>query len=82
MITDPEKIRARVARMTTDDIFMWADNAAMGMQRYLDDFRRTLSEDCLAEIKLASLSMDVVVDELAIRLKQYQEKVAAEQQDG
>lgn len=77
---DRAKMEARVAGMNTDDLLIWADNAATGMQRYLDDFRRNLDEACLAEVKLAALSMDVVVDELALRLKQYQNQLAREQQ--
>jgi hypothetical protein len=64
------RIARRVAKMTTDDLMLWADNAASGMQRQLDDFRRHPAEDHLAEIKLAALSMDAVVDELGIRLAQ------------
>jgi hypothetical protein len=70
---DPERIKKRVARMTTDDLLMWADNATSGMQRYLDDFRRSPDEAQLGEINLAALSMTFVCDELAIRLKQEQE---------
>jgi hypothetical protein len=79
-LLDPGKIRSRVARMTTDDLMLWADNAATGMQRYLDDFRRHPDEAFLGEVKLAALSMDVVVDELSIRLRQQQEQLAREQQ--
>lgn len=76
MTLDREKIAARVAKMATDEIILWADNAATGMQRYMDDFRRTLDEAALGEVKLAALSMDICVDELAIRLRQYQELLA------
>lgn len=80
MTLDPEKIRKRVARLTTDDLMLWADNAATGMQRYLDDFRRNPDEAFLGEVKLAALSMDAVVDELALRLKQHREQLARAEQ--
>ena len=75
MTLDPEKIRKRVARISTDDLFLWADNAAAGMMRQLDDFRRNPDESHLAEVKLASLTMDLVCDELGVRLKQAQEQL-------
>lgn len=75
MIQDPEKIRRRVARMDTDDLRSWANSAAVGMQRQLDDFFRSPAEDHLGEIKIATLTMDFVVDELAVRLKQAQESL-------
>jgi hypothetical protein len=71
----PEKIRRRVARITTDDLLMWADNAASGIQRQLDDFRREPDEAHLGEIKLAALSLDAVTDELALRMKQARELI-------
>lgn len=64
------RIKNRVAKMTTDDLMSWADTATYGMQRQLDDFRRSPAEDHLAEIKLAALSMDAVADELGVRLRQ------------
>lgn len=73
MIQDPEKIRRRVARMDTDDLMIWANSAAAGMQQQLDDFRKHPAEDHLGEIKRATITMDFVVDELAIRLKQANE---------
>lgn len=72
---DPEKIRRRVSKIPSADLLLWADNAASGMQRHLDDFRRTPIEDHLGEIKLAALTMDAVVDELATRLKQAREQL-------
>lgn len=78
MIQDPEKIRRRVARMDTEDLLTWANSAAGGMQRQLDDFRRAPAEDHLGEIKIATLTMDFVIDELAVRLKQAQESVDVE----
>lgn len=81
MMMDPEKIRRRVAKISTEDLLMWADNAASGMQRQLDDFRRAPAEDHLGEIKLAALSMDVVADELASRLKQAREHLDSPEDD-
>lgn len=78
---DPEKIRKRVAKIVTDDLLMWADNAASGIQRQLDDFRREPDEAHLGEIKLAALSLDAVADELALRLKQAREVVDAYHHD-
>ena len=54
---DLEKIKARVAKIPTDDLMMWADNAASGMQRHLDDYRRSPDEAYLGEISLAALTM-------------------------
>lgn len=81
MILDPEKIRRRVARLSTDDLMLWADNAASGMQRYLDDFRRSPDEAYLAEIKLAAISMDFVVDEMSARLSQDKDSVDSKPHD-
>lgn len=68
----PEEILARLAKrvkmMSYDDLMSWAETAAMGMQRQLDDFRRNPVVDHLAEIRLAAISMDAVVGELAKRL--------------
>lgn len=72
---DLEKIQRRVAKTNTDDLLMWADNAASGIQRQLDDFRRSPDEAHLAEIKLAAVSMDCVADELGIRLRQHRESL-------
>lgn len=66
------RIKRRVAQMTTDDLMSWADTATYGIQRQFDDFRREPDEAHLAEIKLASLSIDAVADELALRLAQAQ----------
>jgi len=71
-VIDPEKIRRRVAGLDTENLLMWADNAASGIQRQLDDYRRKPDEAHLAEIKLAAVSMDFVVDELAERLRKEQ----------
>lgn len=66
------RIKRRVGMMTPEDLLLWADAAASGMQRQLDDFRRNPDEAHLAEIKLAALSMDAVVDELGVRLRRAQ----------
>lgn len=81
MNLDPEKIRKRVARQTTDDLLTWANVAAAGMQRQLDDFRRAPDESHLGEIKLAALTMDVVCDELATRLQQAREQLDSSEDD-
>lgn len=77
---DRAKLEARVQGQKTDDLLIWADTAASGMQRYLDDFRRTGDVACLAEVKLAALTMDAVVDEVAIRMEQYRAQLARQQQ--
>lgn len=81
MTLDPEKIKARIARMQSADLLLWAENAATGMQRYLDDFRRNPDEAYLGEIKLAAISMDFVVDEMAARLQRNREQLARQEQD-
>lgn len=72
MSPSPEEILARLTKrvkmMTTDDLMSWAETAAMGMGRHIDDFRRNPVMDHLAEIRLAAVSMDAVVGELADRL--------------
>lgn len=70
------RMTRRVARSTSDDLLFWADNAASGMQRQLDDFRRSPDEAHLAEISLAARTMLAVVDELALRMKQAREALA------
>lgn len=72
---DLEKIKARVAKIPTDDLMMWADNAASGMQRHLDDYRRSPDEAYLGEISLAALTMGVVVDTLAERARAARKQV-------
>lgn len=62
------RIRRRVAKMPAEDLMLWAENAASGMMRHLDDFRRAPDVAHLAEIRLAAVSMDAVVEELAKRL--------------
>lgn len=59
------RIQKRVRMMPPDDLLSWADTAASGMQRHLDDFRRTGDTAHLAEIRLAAVSMDAVVERLA-----------------
>lgn len=68
--------------MDTDDLMTWADVAAMGMQRQLDDFRRTPDEQHLAEIRLAAVSMDAVCEELGIRLAQAKKLLDQESHPG
>lgn len=71
----PERIQARVARINTDDLMLWADAAAAGMMRHLDDFRRSRDEAHLGEVSLAALSMGYVVDELASRVRKEREQL-------
>lgn len=64
------RLRNRVAKMDTNDLMVWADVAAMGIQRQLDDFRKKPDERHLSEIHLATISMDAVCEELGIRMAQ------------
>jgi hypothetical protein len=70
----PEETLARVAKrvmmMDSSALMEWADLAAAGMQRQLDDFRRSPDESHLGEIQVALIGMGAVVDELGIRLQQ------------
>jgi hypothetical protein len=76
----PEQMAARVKRrvqtMDTSTLLEWGSLAASGMQRQLDDFRRSPDDSHLAEVNVALISMGAVVDELALRLKQAREAVA------
>lgn len=71
------RIQKRVAQTTTDDLMSWADSAASGIQRQLDDFRRDPDESHLAEISLAALTMGAAVDEIALRLKQHRSTMSS-----
>ncbi len=61
-------------KLPTDDLMTWADLAASGMQRYLDDFRRTKDEAFVGEVTLAAVSMEIVVDVLSERLARERHK--------
>lgn len=82
MTIDHEKIQRRIARLSTDDLMMWADNAASGMQRQMDDFRRTPVEDHLHETKLAAVTMQYVCDELLERQRKAKQSLDDEQHAG
>jgi hypothetical protein len=73
----PEQMAARMARrvqrMDSSALLEWADLAASGMQRQLDDFRKNPDESHLGEINVALLGMGAVVDELALRMRQARE---------
>ena len=69
----PEQIRNRVQRMDSSMLIEWADLAASGMQRQLDDFRRGPDEAHLGEIQVALITMGAVVDELGERMRQRRE---------
>lgn len=71
------RLQKRVAQSTTDDLLSWADQAASGMQRELDDFRRDADEAHLAEISLAALTMGAAVDEIALRLRQHRSTMSS-----
>lgn len=73
----PEQMAARMTKrvqgMDSSALLEWADLAAMGMQRQLDDFRRNPDEAHLGEINVALLGMGAVIDELALRMRQARE---------
>jgi hypothetical protein len=73
----PEEMAARMARrvqrMDSSALLEWADLATSGMQRQLDDFRKSPDESHLGEINVALLGMGAVVDELALRMRQARE---------
>ena len=58
------RIRRRVAMMSPSDLMSWADTATYGIQRHLDDFRRTQDPANLAEIRLAAITMEAMCDAL------------------
>lgn len=64
-----ERLDRRVRKQSTEDLLMWAETAAMGMQRYVDDFRRTPDESYLGEISLAAATMGAVAQVLAERVR-------------
>jgi hypothetical protein len=71
------RVKTRVQKMDTSMLLEWASLAASGMQRQIDDFRRSPDEAHLAEVNVALISMGAVVDELAVRLKQQQDSCAS-----
>lgn len=72
---DPEKVKRRISKLSTSELMDWADVAASGIMRHLDDFRRTPDEAHLGEISLAAATMGYVVDELAAKLRKARESL-------
>jgi hypothetical protein len=72
---NPERIRRRIASLSTPELLDWANLAVSGMMRHLDDFRRSPDEAHLAEVKLAAVTLDYVVDDLAERHRKARERL-------
>lgn len=68
-------IRKRVAKISTTDLLMWAEQAFAGGLRYLDDFRRNPDLAFLGEIQTALIALGATVDELVIRVEAQHEEL-------
>lgn len=67
-------IRKRVAKISTTDLLMWAEQALAGGLRYLDDFRKDPDLAYLGEIQTALIALGAVVDELTLRVEAQREE--------
>ena len=66
---NPERIKRRIASLSTPELMDWANLAVSGMMKHLDDFRRSPDETHLGEVSLAAVTLGYVVDDLAERTR-------------
>jgi hypothetical protein len=59
-----DRARARIQRMSENDLLDWLDNALSGMMRHLDSYRRSGEIAHLAELGLAEITVNLVISEL------------------
>lgn len=59
-----ERTRKRIAKMSPRDLVSWAEVAIFGMQRHLDEYRRSDDEAHLMELAFAEMQFNLVVTEL------------------
>lgn len=61
------RARRRIARMGDAELLSWADAAIPGMQRHLEEYRRTGDEAHLIELGIADMQFSLVLTELTDR---------------
>lgn len=68
--TTVERAKRRIARMSRAELLDWADTAIAGMQRHLEEYRRTRDEAHMGELEIAETNLCLVLFELMDRQKQ------------
>lgn len=63
-----ERVRARVRKIATPDLLLWADQAIFGLGRHLSEFQRHGSEADLEEARIAATALKAVLDDLSRRV--------------
>lgn len=66
---DPDKIQKRVQNMSEGDLLDWLEVAIPGMQRHLEQYRKTRNPDHLGELIIAETTANIVVTELMEKMQ-------------
>lgn len=64
-----ERAKRRIAKMSRTELIDWFEAAIGGMQRHMEEYRRTRDEAHLGELEIAETNMCLVLFELMDRTK-------------
>ena len=62
-----ERLEQRAARLASEDLMSWADQATLAVGRAFGDFYREGRSDSLDEARLGAASLVVVLEEIEAR---------------